>query len=250
MQLRSERSFFRIIVGLSLRLALCLVAACFLYRLIPSRTISYSCRTPLSVFAYQQLDKFFLSNKQRMSSMSAAKLLTLLQTKLPSATAVRITKRHPGVMHIAISYDPPLALINQNIVITKHGSLVPATQLPAESVQKLPALQAPQLTREQAGDLARLLERLPLSIFEQYTLVWESRERVRLIDKTQGITLIMSATTAWTERLEQAVHDTLTQLDALHIPKKKKLKPNTPILLDLRHDGWLILTSAEEKGEA
>jgi hypothetical protein len=145
--------------------------------------------------------------------------------------------------HVSIKGLAPFIKMNQNLVLTTAGTVVPASEFQEIILDRLPRVKMDDPTISEAhtvADFFTFMQALPEQLFENYAIVWRDKTTIYLIDQAlPSVALVALYTTRFTPELMQAIAQLKEPLFKEAMNKKDRVVRKK--IIDVRVKGQIIV---------
>jgi hypothetical protein len=167
------------------------------------KTISLGMHHSFSKKIHDRLISF--AREQEKVSTSPALLSEIIKESFPAVKKVKIHSCPDGKITVTVIPYSPLAVVNQEHLLTRLGTLINADDIKSEQVKHLPALvilQKDKAPLQVCTDCRRFISRLERMVYKDYAITWFDKNRVELKDKQEKrFTLLASNQTVFSDAL-------------------------------------------------
>lgn len=211
-----------------------------LYSAMQPRTISFFIDTQFAPQVVQQCQT--LVTPQFLHEHSFGQAIQSVQHAVAGCEQCSIRQCGFQKAHVTVKGYAPFARINQNLVVTQQGTLIPAATMQEVILERLPAIKVIDPTIAQPDTVKNLfafLRALPAALWENHAIIWANKTAIYLIDKaTPDIAILAMHTTRFTPELLQAI--TALQ-EKITEAMKKKGHISQKKIIDVRVKGQIII---------
>lgn len=177
-----------------------------------------------------------------LQKQSSRDVLHAIKNNVIGLATSSIRYRGFQTAHVSIKGLTPFIKINQNLVLTTAGTVIPADEFQEVILDRLPQVKMDDPTISDAttvADFFAFMQALPEQLFENHAIIWRDKTTIYLIDQaTPAVVLVALSATRFTPALMQSIARLKEPMLTETYKKNREVRKK---IIDVRVKGQIIV---------